>query len=141
MKGGSITMIRDEIAMILDRIVAIQKASVQDEIEEKFCDHGFLEETKCAEEINTRPIVIYTDDDKPWTCSISREDGDCYGCCTSCVFRVERVSNGVVTLRALKESCCRDRRFESTNSFITIRLHNIAAIRCLRDTFVNLCIR
>ena len=135
-------MNRDEIAIILEKILILQKASIHPELEDKFCDHGFLGELKCIEGFNTRPIMIFTDDDKPWSCATSRDDGDCYGGCElTCIFRVERVQNGIVTLRALRETRCRDRRFEATDAFITVRLHNIAAIRCLRDTFVDLCIR
>lgn len=134
----------DEIAIILERIVVLQRAAVREEIEERHCDQGFLGDIVHEEGCNTRPIVIFTDDDRPWRCPIDREDDGCNSCCgeETCIFRVEKVVNNSVVLRALRDTCCRGcRRLESTNSFVTIRIANIAALRCLRDTFVNLCLQ
>ena len=122
-------------------------------------------------EFNTRPIQLFTDDDVPYYIPIFRNEDGCdkhhaheEGCCEikkSCVFRIERVLGNTVTVRALIEcpgecedeidfqchNCCEERKprkhkkFLATDSFKTIKLENIAAIRCLDDTFVDLCIR
>lgn len=144
---------RDQITIILEKIVELQRRAVKEELQEKFCDHNFLGEENRQTEFNTRPIQIFTDDDVAWHCPIEKEEDGCneHQHERTCVFRVEKVENDAVTLRALKEKKhseemrqnddCFNKRFKSTNSFITIRITSISAIRCLRDTFVDLCIR
>lgn len=138
----------DDIALTLEKIIEMQRREVREEIREEFCDADFLGERGCRKECNTRPIQVFTDDDKPWECPVRRDEDGCSteGMEKSCVFRAERVQNGTVTLRALKEKRHEhgheeNERFESTDSFITVKLGCICALRCLKDTFVDLCIR
>ena len=144
----------NEITKLLVNICKMQKEAVREEIQEEMCD-GKL--GKCAElgraKFNTRPLEIYTDDDKAWSCPVDRENPCCKseGDKRTCILRVEKVVDGCATFRALKHhsnECVEGHReghgherFKSTDSFITIKLENIAAIRCLKDCFVNLCIR
>lgn len=145
MNNHNLTNNMDEVTVILEKIVALQKAAVREELQERFCDSDFLGELECREECNTRPIMLFTDDDEPWNCPVEREEGECTVGPNekTCVFRAEKVENGVVVLRALEEEerSGRHRKFKSTDSFITIRINNISALRCLKDTFVDLCIR
>lgn len=145
MNNHNLTNNMDEITVVLEKIVVLQKAAVREEIQEKFCDHGFLGEMECKEECNTRPIMLFTDDDEPWNCPVEREEGECSVERNekTCVFRAEKVENGVVVLRALEEEGREGhrRKFKSTDSFITIRINSISALRCLKDTFVDLCLR
>ena len=141
----------DEIAMTLEKIVEIQRRAVREERREEFCDFGRLTNGEgCGFiECNTRPIQLFLccgGPERPWSLPIDREFDGCNieGCEKSCVFRVERVQNGTVTVRALKEKHeCKDHRerFEATDSFEIIKLENITALRCLKDAFVDLCIR
>ena len=148
----------DYIKKTLEDIVKLQREAVVGELREEMCDArtlGVFDNVNLK--FNTRPVQVFTDDDEPWKTKVNRNDDGCHECEETCVFRVERVENGVAIFRALihcEKGCmneerreeCREhkhchRMFKSTDSFITIKLANIAALRCLRDTFVNLCIR
>ena len=133
----------DEITVTLEKIIAMQRAAVREEIQEEYCDLSFLGERDCENQCNTRPIQVFTGDDRPWECPIYRDQDGCSNDAheKSCVFRAERVQNGSVILRALKEKHGSEiERYESTDSFITVKLGCICALRCLKDTFVNICI-
>ena len=135
----------DEIKLLLEKIVAMQKEAVRGEIAEEMCD-GFLGNNNdlCKFKCNTRPLQVYTDDDHPWSAPIERDEDGCNNPEKSCVLRVEKVEDGVAVFRALKvcaEAENDHERFKSTDSFITIKLGCICAIRCMKDTFVDLCIR
>ena len=142
----------DEIAVILEKIAEIQRKAVRVEIREEFCDFGRLTAGEgCGgfSECNTRPIQLFLccgGPERPLYVPIHRAQDGCNfeEGAKSCALRVEKVQNGAVTLRALKERHeCEDprMRYESTDSFLTVKLETIAAIRCLPDTFVDLCIR
>jgi len=136
-----------EIRTILERINSLQKKAVKEEVRET-CD---LNSLRCEEprfEINTRPITLYGCCDRQLLFPTEREDSGCIGEENlSCVFRVEDVKCDVVTCRVLIpveeaiEEVCNSVRFLSTNSFFTLKIADISAIRCLSDTFVDLCIR
>ena len=134
----------DEIKILLEKIDKMQKESVRGEIEEEMCD-GFLGNNDlCRFKCNTRPLQVYTDDDVPWGCPVNRDMDGCDGEAEkSCILRAEKVTDDSVTFRALKD-CGFDgehRKYESTDSYITIKLGCICALRCMKDTFVDLCIR
>ena len=149
----------DEIAENLRKIVELQKKAVREELSEQMCDAdelGFSISNPAR--FNTRPIQVFTDDDEPWKTDVNRNDDGCHECEKTCVFRVEKVEEATATFRALIhcEKCCeneedrcheceererKNKKFKSTNSFITIKLDKIAAYRCLGDTFVDICIR
>lgn len=134
----------DEIKFLLEKIVKMQREAVRGELAEEMCD-GFLGNNDlCRFRCNTRPLQIYTDDDKPWGLPTNRNEGGCEEFDKSCTLRVEKVEDGTATFRALKDCGFDDgghKKFESTDSFITIKLGCICALRCLHDTFVDLCIR
>jgi len=142
----------NQIAVDLRRIVRLQKEAVRDELQHELCSSRRL---GCGrlEKFNTRPLQIFTDDDRAWRTPIRRNTDGCNPEDVSCVFRVEKVECGTATFRALipiggemgeefdGDDICERRRFIPTDSFITIKLNCICAIRCLNDTFVDLCIR
>jgi len=138
-----------EICRLLVDICKMQKDAVREEIQEEMCDGRLGACSRLgAARFNTRPLEIYTEGDRAWECPVDRENP----CCVigdderSCILRVEKVVGGTATFRALKhhpQGCGEGHhheKYESTDSFITIKLEDIAAIRCLRDCFVNLCI-
>lgn len=92
---------------------------------------------------NTRPITFYNADNHELQFPVRRSDSGCDGGQKSCVFRVECVSNNSCQCRVLVEeqSKCGRPKYNSTDSFVTIRLCDIASCRCLPDTFIDLCIR
>jgi len=139
-----------ELRRLLVNICRMQKEAVREEIQEEMCD-GRL--GHCATlgraKFNTRPLEVYTDDDKAWACPVDREDVFCNGEGheKSCAFRIEKVDGDLATFRALvkveEHGECGDKKakFKPTSSFKSIKICDISAIRCLKDTFVNLCIR
>ena len=138
----------NQICEDLRRIVRLQKHAVREELTDEFCSARKLH---CGRRnlCNTRPLQIFTDDDKAWSIPIHRNEDGCENMEKSCVFRVEKVDGGTATFRALipvgefdgEEGCERNRKYIPTDSFITIKLNCICAIRCLNDVFVDLCIR
>jgi len=126
----------------------MQRETVREELNELMCDSRL---GACGRrfEINTRPIQVFTDDDQPWSAPIDRNNSGCPDQPRSCVFRVEKVEGCTATLRALIDAGpaanavpgCPRHNFLATDSFITVKLSCICAIRCLGDTFVDLCIR
>jgi len=138
----------NDITQSLIRIVRMQREAVREELSNELCSGRSL---GCGrrERINTRPMQIFTDDDKAWGCPIFRNEDGCEAEGKTCVFRVERVEGCTATFRALisddhfddTNNPCKPGKFKSTDSFKTIKLCDIAAIRCLNDTFVDLCIR
>lgn len=148
----------DYIKKTLEEIIKLQKEAVRGELQEEMCDFRGLGINDDVDlRFNTRPVQVFTDDDEPWKTKVNRNDDGCHECEETCVFRVEKVVDGVAIFRALIhcekgcfneehfEDChekkfCR-RMFKSTDSFISIKLDKIAALRCMRDTFVNLSIR
>ena len=140
----------DEICKILSNTVKLQREAVRAEFNHEMCDAKTL---GCGrlQKFNTRPVQIFTDDDVAWKAPINRSETQCNEEPFTCVFRVERVQGCTATFRALipigqeemgpNEDFCKPGKFISTDSFITIKLANISAIRCLNDTFVDICIR
>ena len=72
---------------------------------------------------------------------ISKEDLDATGPRSS-VFRVEKVDGCCATFRVLAPNTDTTEvatyPFEATNSFFTMNLNCVCALRCLQDTFVCL---
>ena len=88
---------------------------------------------------NTRPIMLYTcaGNGTPFSMPISRSETDT----NSSVFRVEKIDDCTATFRVLannpEPSCCNTMPFIATNSFFTMNLNCVCAIRCLNDTSVD----
>ena len=138
-----------ELHSLLRNIVRLQREAVRAEVAEEFCDANRL---GCGrrEEFNTRPLQIFTEGDRPWHCPINRNNAACSDMPDTCTFRCEKIEGCLATFRALiplnqieqdGNNPCSGGRYIATDSFITVKLENIAAIRCLNDCFVELCIR
>ena len=94
---------------------------------------------------NTRPIMLFTcgSNGTPWSMPTSKDcERNCSGEPTSntcsTVFRVEKVDGNCCTCRVLAinpDTCSNP--FIATNSFFTINLDCVCAVRCLSDTFVE----
>ena len=123
------------ISDILKKILILQK---QDFDCDSFvgCDKPFLGPTREVTCYNTRPIILYNCcSGNTWTFTITLDDGTV-------------TSSNVLRVEALDECCCTCRilipgtttsEYTNTNQFVTIDLKCCGAIRCLTDTFVDLC--
>ena len=94
---------------------------------------------------NTRPIMIYTccGNGTPWSMPTTRTNIDCNdtttpGACSN-VFRIEKIDGCCATFRVLAENPepTALTPYVATNSFFTMNLNCVCALRCLPDTFVE----
>ena len=84
---------------------------------------------------NTRPVMLYTcqsNGTTPWSAPTTRTPNPE---ATSSVFRVEKIDGCCCTFRVLIAND--DGTYSSTESFFTMNLECICAIRCLGDTLVE----
>ena len=84
---------------------------------------------------NTRPVMLYTcqsNGTTPWSAPTTRTPNPE---ATSSVFRVEKIDGCCCTFRVLIAN--EDGTYSSTESFFTMNLECICAIRCLGDTLVE----
>ena len=109
------------------------------------CDRGFLGCHTTTLGCNTRPVVLYTcaGNGTPWSMPTTRENVVCgdEGVVCSNVFRVEKIDGCCCTFRVLAENTdpatSATIPYEATNSFFTMNLNCVCALRCLPDTYVE----
>jgi hypothetical protein len=121
------------ISDILKRILLLQK---QESSCESFsgCDKPFLGPIIQSTCYNTRPIMLYNcATGNPWSFEYTNSAGTT---ATTNVFRVEAVDGCCCTCRLLDSSTD---TYTSTNNFVTIDLKCCGSVRCLSDTFIDLC--
>ena len=122
------------ISDILKVICLLQKNSDTEESCIESCDRPTLGQFSCLY-YNTRPVILYTCNSNgttPWQAPTTRvADPEAL----SSVFRIEKVDGYCATFRVLIAN--EDGTFNSTESFFTMNLECICAIRCLGDTFVD----
>ncbi len=125
------------IINILKTIKELQcKASIIDSIPST-CDRPFLGECCSSVLCNTRPISFYTCNNQLMTMPYELNGVEKQ----SSVFRVEKVDECCCMCRVLaantEEGC--EYPYVATNSFFTVNTECICALRCLSDTFVEIC--
>lgn len=102
------------------------------------CDRGFLGCCATSVSCNTRPVMLYTCgcNSVPWSMPISKDPSET---ATSNIFRVEKVDGCCATFRVLilNTDTNEPYPYEATNSFFTINLNCVCALRCLQDTHVD----
>lgn len=139
------------IAEILKVILILQQNACPDSCLDS-CDRPMLGGGPNCLVCNTRPVMLYTccGNGVPWTMPTSKDstticsNPQCSNAgsneCSS-IFRVEKLDGNCATFRVLtqnpEESCCNSIPYIATNSFFTIDLGCICAIKCLNDTFVD----
>lgn len=108
------------------------------------CDRGFLGCSPVAIRCNTRPVVLYNCcTGTPWEFPTAKEDilCDTVGATCSRVLRVEKIDGCCATFRVLATNPDTAEAatipYVTTNSFVTVNLNCVGAIRCLQDTFVD----
>lgn len=122
------------IAEVLERILSLQKEDFDNE-QFSGCDKPYLGPICTTICYNTRPIQLFncctgTNWSFPYTLNGTEN--------FSSVFRVEAVDDCCCTCRILAFNET-ENRYVSTNEFFTIDLNCVGAIKCLPDTFVELC--
>ena len=124
------------LAKILNVIKVLQNNADKTECQDNTCTRPFLglnTEFVC---FNTRPIVLYRCDNSPISINYTTATGEE---ASTTIFRVETVTDdsvGVLLLEATTDEFG-NVTYSSTNTFSTINLDCVCAIRCLPDTIVN----
>jgi len=107
------------------------------------CDRGFLGCGTTTLGCNTRPVILYTcsGNGTPWSMPTTRENVVCgdEGVVCSNVFRIEKIDGCCATFRVLAENTDTTSIYPyvATNSFFTMNLNCVCALRCLPDTFIE----
>lgn len=129
------------IADILKVINILQQnAMVNDKLAES-CDRPTLGCAPANCECNTRPIMLYTCSGDVWSFPTTKEPINCTEAGSNCsmVFRIEKIDGCCATFRVLTNNPDTNSNcpYIATESFFTINLNCICAIKCLDDTFVE----
>lgn len=121
------------ISEILRKILILQGNSCNNELFSG-CDKPYLGPITSTNCYNTRPIQLYNCCiGTPWTFDLT---GDITG--TSDIFRIEALDDCCCTCRLLFRNTDTG-ELTNTNEFCTIDLKCCGAIRCLPDTYIELC--
>ena len=132
------------IIEILSIILVLQENACPDNCLDT-CDRPMLGGGANCLVCNTRPVMLYTccGNGTPWSMPITRENVICgdEGVTCSNVFRVEKIDGCCCTFRVLAnnpdEATNATIPYIATNSFFTMNLNCVCALRCLPDTFVE----
>lgn len=122
------------ISDILRKILILQKQDFDNDCHTG-CDKPFLGPSYTTICYNTRPICLYNCcSGNPWVFpyTVDGTTGE------SNVFRVEAVDDCCCTCRILYFDTANN-NYASTNEFFTVDLKCVGAIRCLPDTYIDLC--
>ncbi len=122
------------ISEILGKILMLQNQNFDNE-SYAGCDKPYLGPVCNSICYNTRPITLYNCcTGNPWSFPYTLNGTTN----TSSVFRVEALDDCCCTCRILAFDETTN-GYVSTNDFATIDLNCVGAIRCLADTFIDVC--
>ena len=123
------------LARILNVIKILQDNATKINCDDLSCTKPFLGTNTNMLCFNTRPIMLYLCNNSSVTLNYINSDGlDA----TTNVFRVENVTDDSVSVLLLEESTVGDvTTYTSTNTYATINLDCICAIRCLPDIILS----
>lgn len=126
------------ISEILNVILVLQQNACPDSCLDS-CDRPVLGGGPNCLICNTRPVQLFTCGSNGVPFEMPTTKDPVSSSCTSSVFRVEKVDNNCCTCRVLEPNpdCNSLNPYVATNSFFTIDLGCVCAIRCLSDTFVE----
>ena len=128
------------IAEILKVICILQQNATCDDACLDTCDRGFLGCSVTSLNCNTRPIMLYTccGNGVPFAMPISKDPAVTT---TSTIFRIEKLDENCATFRVLTPNDDPTEvstiPYMATNSFFTMNLNCLCALRCLNDTYVE----
>lgn len=125
-----------QIAEILAIISVLQQNACNSDTCLDTCDRGFLGCGSNSLTCNTRPVMLYLCNGQSLSMPIEKDStAVCDGDNCSSVFRVEKLDECCCTFRVLSPNT--DGTYSATNSFFTMNLHCVCALRCLSDTYVE----
>lgn len=119
---------------ILNIILLLQENAVCSDLILDSCEKCFLGNNTPQREYNTRPIALYVCNGTLLEMPTTKDNLSV----TSGVFRIEKLENNCATFRVLIQTLSEETvTYTSTNSFFTVNLNCICAIKCLSDTYVE----
>lgn len=124
------------LAKILNVINILQNNAEKIDCQDNSCTKPFLGPNTNILCFNTRPITLYRCDNSLVTLNYTNDNNEET---STNVFRIESVSNNSVGVLLLEETTDEEGNTEylSTNTYATINLGCVCAIRCLNDVIVN----
>ncbi len=129
----------NSIADILNVINILQQNASCGESCLDTCDRGFLGCNITTLGCNTRPVMLYTNNNTAWSMPTTKEitETTTY----SSIFRVEKIDGNCCTFRVLANNDDETEQatipYVATNSFFTMNLNCVCALKCLNDTYVE----
>ena len=103
------------------------------------CDRGFLGCNIQTIGCNTRPVMLYTNNNTAWSMPTTKDVSETTTYST--VFRVEKIDGNCCTFRVLDNNPDETEQatipYISTNSFFTMNLNCVCCIKCLNDTYIE----
>ena len=120
------------LANILNAIVVLQNAASNTSCNDSSCTRPFLGELPNNLCFNTRPITFYRCDNSLVTLPYTSSEGTSE---ETTIFRVNSVTGNSIRVLLLQSNT--DGTYTNTNTYATINLGCICAIRCLADTTIN----
>ena len=126
------------ISEILNVILVLQQNACPDNCLDS-CDRPVLGGGPNCLICNTRPIQLFLCGANGVALTMPTTKDPVTGGTTSSVFRVEKVDNNCCTCRVLEDNpdSTSLNPYVATNSFFTVDLSCVCAIRCLSDTYVE----
>ena len=126
------------IAEILGVILMLQQNACPENCLDS-CDRPVLGGGTNCLICNTRPIELYTCGSNGVAFAMPTTKDPVEGSTTSTVFRVEKVDNNCCTFRVLAPNpdTTSLNPYVGTNSYFTMDLGCLCAIRCLSDTYIE----
>ena len=126
------------ISEILNVILVLQQNACPDSCLDS-CDRPVLGGGPNCLVCNTRPIQLFTCGSNGTPLSMPTTKDPVTPQITSSIFRVEKVDNNCCTCRVLEDNpdTTSLNPFVATNSFFTIDLGCVCALRCLSDTYIE----
>ncbi len=122
------------LSELLRRILMLQKQDFDNGCQSTGCDKPYLGPVCTSVCYNTRPLMLFNCcTGNPWRFpytinGVTRE---------SEVFRIESLDDCCATFRILYLND--ENNFVGTNEFFTIDLKCVGAVKCLADTYIELC--
>lgn len=121
------------MANILNVIKVLQNNASKIDCIDNTCTKPFLGINIPEVCFNTRPVTLYKCDNTPISLNYTNTSGED---AETTIFRVQSVSNNSVGVLLLEEGTDAN-TYINTNTYATINLNCVCAIRCLNDTIVN----
>jgi hypothetical protein len=124
------------LAKILNVINILQNNAEKIECQDNSCTKPFLGPNTNILCFNTRPITLYRCDNSLVTLNYTNANNEEL---TTTIFRIENVNNDSIGVLLLEQTTDEEGNitYLNTNTYATINLKCICAIRCLNDVIVD----